>query len=494
MLLRLLSIGTCSTLLVAAAAVSPPAEGAAPAVKWSPIFADDPRGEAPCQEGYSRSATVYRQGYESAIPWRQFNRGWIRTKKVNLEGKYSAESKLSGKAGATAHHFLPHRRTSVGATTYLQFATRGNRAGVTGVVAVNSVQRKFTSDKAWRGRLINVTAATRDESGWLSTYFEHKATKGKATILYVDNVQLFRCRPNKTDRVGDATSYGTAAQLADGARKGRTVYVASAEVPAHSLTAAALAGHKKAPLLLTAQASLPAATRTALIKLAPAKIVIVGGQAAVSAAVQRALSALAPSVSRLNGTDAASVAAATSGEYPDDPDTAYLLSETSTNEAVAISALAATKGAPLIVTNGASLSPAAATALAKLEPANVVAVGSTSAISNATLAAAAAAASDETRTARLTSGDLPGLSALIAGKHSSVTRSYLTVTGNWSLALAAAAAAGRNQAPLLLTPKTGLAASTQKALTALREARGTVVGDNRTVSAILRDRYGRTLP
>lgn len=494
MLLRLLSVGTCSALLVAAAALSPTAEGAAPAVTWSPIFANDPRGEAPCREGASRTKTVYTQGYESAIPWQQFNDGWRRTKRINLEGSYAAESKLTGKSGTTKHHFLPYQRAVVGATTYLQFGIRGTRPDVSGVVGINSIQRKFTAGKAWRGIIVDVTAATRDESGWLGTYFEHKATKGKTSYLYVDNVQLFSCRTNQTERIGEATSYGTAALLTAGRRKGGTVYLASADVPAHSLTAAALAGYKKAPLLLTAKASLPAATRTALVKLAPARIVIVGGTAAVSSAVQKSLAKLAPSVSRLSGTNAASVAAATSGQYPDEPATAYLVSETSTNEAVAISALAASQGAPLIVTNGGSLSPAAATALADLEPDNVVAVGSTNAISNATLAAAGAAASGKTRTARLTSSDLAGLSALIAGKHSSASRSYLTVADNWSLALAAAAAAGGNRAPLLLTPKTGLAATTKAALTKLKEAKGTVVGDNRTVSAILRDQYGRTLP
>ncbi len=494
MLLRLLSIGTCSALLVAATALTPPAEGATPTVTWSPIFAEDPRGEAPCREGQSRSSTVYRQGYESAIPWQRFNQGWSRSKKVDLEGRYSAGSKLGGTAGGDEHHFLPHRRAKVGASTYLQFATRGSRAGVQGIVAVNSVQRKFTAGKSWRGQLVNVTAATRDESGWLSSYFEHKATRGKTTTLYIDNVQLFSCRSNKTTRVGDSTSYGTAALLAAGAREDGTVFIASAEVPAHSLTAAALAGQRKAPLLLTARASLPAVTRSALGKLDPSRIVIVGGTAAVSPAVERALRALAPSVRRISGTDAVSVAAATAAEYPDHPKTAYLLSDASAGEAVAISALAAGEDAPLIITRGSSLSSAAATALARLRPAKVVAVGATSAVSDATLAAAAAAVSPNTPTARLKAGDLAGLSALVAAKHSSVSRSYLTVTSNWSTGLVAAAAAGRNRAPLLLTPKTGLASSTRTVLTKLKETSGTVVGDKRTVSAILRDQFGRTLP
>ncbi|MFT3971022.1 MAG: cell wall-binding repeat-containing protein [Micropruina sp.] len=494
MLLRLLSIGTCSALLIAAAAPSPTAEGAAPAVAWSPIFADDPRGEAPCREGDSRTATVYEQDYESAIPWKRFNDGWYRTKNVALEGRHAAGSKLTGKSGTDEHHFLPHRRAVAGATTYLQFGTRGNRAGVKGGVAVNSVQRTFTAGTAWQGQLIDVTAATRDESGWLSTYFEHKATKGKTTYLYIDNAQLFSCRTNKTTRVGEATSYGTAALLAAGRPKGGTVYLASADVAAHSLTAAALAGYRDAPLLLTTTASLPAVTRTALVNLAPARIVIVGGTAAVSSAVENALAALAPSVTRLSGTDAATVAAATAAEYPDNPDAAYLVSAAGPSEAVAISALAAKEGVPLIATDGSSLSPAAATALARLQPARVVAVGPTSSISNATLAAAGAAVSAGTPTTRLTASDIAGLSALIAGTYSSASQSYLTVADDWSLGLAAAATAGRTGAPLLLTPKTGLAPATKTALTTLKETQGTVVGDKRAVSAILRDQYGRTLP
>ncbi len=494
MLLRLLCVGACSALLVATAVLSPTAEGATTAVAWSPVFTEDPRGEAPCREGDSRTATVYEQGYESVIPWKRFNDGWYRTKNVALEGRFAAGSKLTGKSGTDEHHFLPHRRAAVGATTYLQFATRANRAGVQGVVGVNSVQRKFAASAAWRGEIIDVTAATRDESGWLSTYFEHRATKGKTTYLYLDNAQLFSCRTNKTERVGDTTSHGTAALLAAGRPKGGTVYLASVDLPGHSLTAAALAGYRDAPLLLTTKASLPEVTRTALVTLAPSRIVIVGGTAAVSSAVEGALAALAPSVTRLSGTDAATVAAATAAEYPDNPDAAYLVSTTGQSEAVAISALAAKEGVPLIATDPSSLSPAAATTLARLQPSRVVAVGPTGSISNATLVAAGAAVSASTPTTRLSASDIAGLSALIAGTYSSASQSYLTVADDWSLGLAAAATAGSSGGPLLLTPRTGLTAATKTALTTLNEAKGTVVGDKRAVSAILRDQYGRTLP
>lgn len=488
-------IGFACALMLIPASVGPGAEGLAPNIAWSPRYADDPRGEAPCVEGESRSATTYAEDYEKAIPWSRFNQGWYRTSSVEATGRYSAGSKLSGKSGSDEHHFLPYRKVAEGQSTYLQFAYRGNRAGVRGVVAINSVRRTFTADKAWRGQVIDVTPATRDEGGWLGGYVEHLALKGKTTRLYVDNVQLFTCRENRADRVGGPDGYATAAKLTAGAGTGGTVYVASGEAFAQSLPAGTLAGKDGAPLLLTRAATLPAVTRDALKALRPATVVIVGGTGSVSAPVASELAALAPQVERIAGGNAGEVAAAASERYGVNPARVYLVRDGDYSEAVAIGALAAKEKAPVLVTAGGSLSPAAATALQRLRPSRVVAVGSTGAISDAVLTAAGAFATGATPTERLTATDLPALSALVAGRYGSgTTRSYLSVTDRWPEGLAAAASAGAAGAPLLLTPKTGLAAPVQARLTALGESAGTLIGDASVASSILRDQYGRTLP
>lgn len=87
-------------------------------------------------------------------------------------------------------------------------------------------------------------------------------------------------------RVAGNNQYETAAALASYYPSGvGTVYIATGEVFPDALTAAAAAGNAGGPVLLVTSTSLPSTTATALDRLNPGRIVVVGGTSRVSTAV-----------------------------------------------------------------------------------------------------------------------------------------------------------------------------------------------------------------
>lgn len=95
------------------------------------------------------------------------------------------------------------------------------------------------------------------------------------------------------------------------------VYVATGENFPDALGGGPVAAMAKGPILLVRQNSIPGETAAELTRLAPDKIVILGGTAAVSVAVETALAGFAPTVERIAGSNrydtAAKLSAAT---YP----------------------------------------------------------------------------------------------------------------------------------------------------------------------------------
>jgi len=95
------------------------------------------------------------------------------------------------------------------------------------------------------------------------------------------------------------------------------VYVATGENFPDALGAAPAAAMIKGPILLVRQNSIPGETAAELTRLAPDKIIIVGGTAVISASVESGLAAYAGTVERIAGANrydtAAQLSAAT---YP----------------------------------------------------------------------------------------------------------------------------------------------------------------------------------
>ena len=153
------------------------------------------------------------------------------------------------------------------------------------------------------------------------------------------------------ERVAGPGRYETAARISHRAFApgADVVYVATGAGYPDALAGAAAAGAAKAPVLLVAKDSLPAATSAELRRLAPRRIVVLGGPAAVSAAVETALRAHAAEVTRIAGPDRYATAAAVARTYAGTPSAMFLATGQGFADALTGGPAAAAVGAPVLL-------------------------------------------------------------------------------------------------------------------------------------------------
>ncbi len=289
-------------------------------------------------------------------------------------------------------------------------------------------------------------------------------------------------------RLAGSDRYGTAAAVSANLLRpsGRTVIVASGEVFADALAGSAAAGHLGGSLLLTHQASLPAATAGELKRLAPATVLVLGSGAAISAAVASAIHAAVPAavLQRIAGADRYATAAALSKlVYPGGASIAFVASGTVFADGLPGGAQAARLGGPLLLTDPTTLPGATATELTRLHPAQVYVLGGTSTISSAVAGAMARAAPGATLT-RLAGADRYATSAAVAGLQApGVPVVYLATGALFPDGLSGSGAAGQLGGPLLLTTWSSLPASVAARLSTLKPRRVVVLGGTSTISA-----------
>ncbi len=488
--------------LVAAAAValtvpgtSTPTSAAAVVPTAATSFTPSPSSQAPCPEGHSRSATVYAQDFEGGIPEARYNAGFTRVTSAT-SGRYSVKSRLSGTSGTSAHFFLPYQEVPAGASTYLGFTTRGSDSAQ-GRVAVNSVLTTFSPRPDWRGISINVTAATRDESGWLSTYFEQRASAGTPTVLQVDRAEIYRCRTNATSRIAGSDRFATAAELARTSVPAGvdTVYVAQGYDFADALSATAVAGSTGTGILLVQPNQIPSVTARELTRISPRRIVVLGGTGAISTEVQRQLGAYAPQVDRVGGSNRYETSALVSRHFAPGVPRAYVATGQTFADALSAGALAADRNSPLLLVEQDRTPDAVKAELTRVRPAGVVVVGGPSAVSDAVVQELAGyAVGDGKDIVRIGGLDRYQVSAHVARQFSDPQISYLATGEDFADAVTGGAVAGRRGGPVVLSRSTVLPDTVREQLTTLREARGVVLGGTRSLTPIVRDQYGQTLP
>lgn len=189
-------------------------------------------------------------------------------------------------------------------------------------------------------------------------------------------------RVSGTDRY--ATSVAVSRLYPAGAE---LAYLASGEDFPDALGGAALAGYRKAPLLLTRRGQLDPRTSAELARLAPQQIIVLGGPAAVSASVLESAAPLSASpVRRVAGVDRYNTAAAVAAEYPAGSSTAYVASGTSFPDALIGAAPAARDGVPLLLTPKDRVHSATDRALARQQPREMYVLGGEKVISPSTMA------------------------------------------------------------------------------------------------------------
>lgn len=280
--------------------------------------------------------------------------------------------------------------------------------------------------------------------------------------------------------------YATAAAVAaDAFAPGVPVaYVATGAAFPDALTAAAAAGAAKAPVLLVTASTIPATTLAQIKRLVPGRIVVAGGASVVSDAVLAQLATLsAGGATRLAGADRYATAAAVSqATFPLGAPVVYLTSGAGFADAVSAAPAAARDGGPVLLTRALILPAATRAELIRLAPSRVVMVGGTSVVSNAIWAALRAALPNVT-VSRIAGADRFATSAAIAATFAGDVPVIYAASGlAFPDALAAAAAAGAQGAPVLITAPTVLPAGIRTQIVRLDPTRAVVAGGTAAVS------------
>jgi putative cell wall-binding protein len=301
------------------------------------------------------------------------------------------------------------------------------------------------------------------------------ATSGPVTVTVVGGVTAVSSQVaaqvtnagGTVRRIGGSSRFDTAGRVATDAFPGGVdlIYLATGSQFPDALAAAAAAGGRNAPVLLTQATALPRETADALARLRPRRVIIVGGQNAVSDAVATAVRALGvATVDRLGGANRYATAIEVSRDaFPAGSDTVYLATGANFPDALAAAAAAGHHRAPVLLSATASLPANVEAELRRLSPARVVLAGGVSALSD-TVANRVRQALPRATVQRVGGSDRYQTAALLAGEFTNPTGFYLTSGTGFADALVAAAVAGSKGQPVLLTPAGSLAEPVRRRL------------------------------
>lgn len=264
-------------------------------------------------------------------------------------------------------------------------------------------------------------------------------------------------------------------------------YVATGASFPDALAAGPAAGRAGGPVLLTRHADLPGSTAAELRRLAPQRIVVLGGTGAVSDTVVAALRGLATSgvVTRLAGADRYETAAAVSrASFEAGAPVAYVATGAAFADALAGGAAAGRQGGPILLTSRTTLHPATATELARLRPGRIVVLGGTGAIADGVAQQLRGFATSGTVT-RLAGADRYTTAVAVSKATTSPGPRvvYLATGTSFPDGLAGSPPGVRDQGPLLLTRPTALPAEVVAELRRLNPARVVILGGTGAVSA-----------
>jgi putative cell wall-binding protein len=227
------------------------------------------------------------------------------------------------------------------------------------------------------------------------------------------------------------------------------VYVATGANYPDALAGAVAAVRDEGPVLLVRRDELPAVTAAEIERLAPERIVVLGGKTAVSSPVVVALQGYAP-VSRLAGVNRYATAAQVASTFRS-ASVAYVATGENFPDALAGSAVAsAPGGGPILLVHRDVVPVVTAAALERLGLERIVILGGTAAVSEHVRQELAAIAP----VSRLAGDDRYGTAAAIAETVTTATATYVATGQNFPDALVGGAAAALERAPLLLVTAT----------------------------------------
>jgi putative cell wall-binding protein len=295
--------------------------------------------------------------------------------------------------------------------------------------------------------LLGLTAAT---PAWA-------ASESSSPTATISTATTSLAAASNVSRYSGADRYDTAISVASEYSPGVPVlYVAKGTDYPDALSAAPAAAAEGGPLLLTLPDTLIPRVRAEIVRLRPARIVVVGGEAAVSAAVYRELGTLSGSVARIGGADRYE----TSRNLVDfafgstGASRVYLATGTNFPDALAAGAVSGGMNAAVILIDGkaASIDAATSALIKKLHPTDGAIAGGPVSVSTgieASLSTVALPGGWQ----RFTGADRYATATSInqeAFDHSDTV--YLATGANFPDALTGAVLAGSRQAPLFLVP------------------------------------------
>ena len=291
------------------------------------------------------------------------------------------------------------------------------------------------------------------------------------------------------ERFSGADRYATAALVSQRtfASGASVVYVATGATYPDALTGGAGAARNDAPVLLVSPASVPLATRTEIQRLAPQRIVVLGGTSAVSQSVFGQLDTLAPGgASRLAGADRYATAAAISrANFGAGVPVAYVATGVDYPDALGAVPAAGIEGGPILLVRPGALPAPTKSELGRLRPQRIVVLGGTVAVS-AAIATQLDAYTTGPVQRRAGADRYETAVAVSKASFGSADRVFIATGANFPDGLAGGPAGAQLRAPLLLVRPDALPTAVRNELLRLDPIRVTILGGPNAVSESVR--------
>jgi len=255
-------------------------------------------------------------------------------------------------------------------------------------------------------------------------------------------------------RLAGRDRFDTAVEISQSAYPGGSdiAYIATGYNFPDALAGGPAAMKNDGPILLTYTDRLPAATAAELKRLAPSRVVILGGEEAVEPAVATTIAGLGMDLVRLAGRDRYDTAAMISAmHFSSGVETAYITGGLDFPAAVSGAPFAAANGGPMLLTKPDHLPTSTRDELARLNPGRIVIFGDETVV-GADVANQLVAFSRSGTVERMAGTDDAQTAVAISQNWhpggSSVA--YLATNGTFVDALAGVSVAMRDQAPIFL--------------------------------------------
>ncbi|MFE6967412.1 cell wall-binding repeat-containing protein [Agromyces sp. NPDC057679] len=287
--------------------------------------------------------------------------------------------------------------------------------------------------------------------------------------------------PSGVQRVAGADRYETAVALSQRFEPNVPVlYLATGADFPDALTAASAAALRGGPLLLTPREALPSSVRAEIVRLAPARIVVVGGESVVGASVFGELAGLTPNRVRISGQNRYETGERLVAEAFPTATQAFIATGRGFADALAASAAAGAVDAPVFLVDGlaTTVRPSTIAAMRKLGVRTVHIAGGTAAVSPSIARQLTSNGFSVQRheglDRYLTAAAIN--SAVFGSTAGSVSSTFLATGTDFADALAGAALAGGVGAPLYLTQQACIPHPVWVALNQLAPATRVIIG------------------